>query len=215
MKRVLLFIGIVAFSTTVMAQTQVGVGDILIDPYIGFPNWANSIIYANYNGDDDASVTDYKVNGGQLSYGGRIEYMVSEDFGIGADLNYEESGYNYNQTVSTYDTITSTYINGKYNYDYKAKKFRAMFRLNFHFVQTDKVDAYTAFGAGYKRIKRAYSSNEPNYTESETAGLIPIAFRLAVGTRIYFTQNIGAHIELGAFGGGLLQFGVTVKIPSY
>ena len=41
--------------------------------------------------------------------------------------------------------------------------------------------------------------------------LVPISFRIAVGAKLYFTQNIGAHVELGAFGGGLLQAGLSVK----
>jgi hypothetical protein len=41
--------------------------------------------------------------------------------------------------------------------------------------------------------------------------LIPIALRLSIGTRIYFTNNIGGMIELGAFGGALLQFGISAK----
>ena len=45
MKKILLFMGVVALSSTTMAQTQVGQGDFIIDPYIGVPNWANSIIY--------------------------------------------------------------------------------------------------------------------------------------------------------------------------
>jgi hypothetical protein len=38
-----------------------------------------------------------------------------------------------------------------------------------------------------------------------------VALRIAIGAKVYFTQNIGAHIELGAFGGGLLQAGLSVK----
>ena len=41
--------------------------------------------------------------------------------------------------------------------------------------------------------------------------LIPVTGRLAIGTKIYFTQNIGAHVELGVFGGGLIQFGLSAK----
>ena len=207
--------GVVALSSTAMAQTQVGQGDIMFDPYIGVPNWANSLLYNEFDGTADDFVTDYKVNGGQISFGGRAEYMVADDFGIGLDFNYETSGFNYNDTRTIYDTTTMMSTTGTYNYDYKAKKFRAMFRLNYHFVQNERVDAYTAFGAGYKGVKRIATSDQPNYEDTEGNALIPVTFRLAVGARIFFTENIGAHIELGAFGGGLLQFGVCVKIPTY
>ncbi|MDG1332688.1 MAG: outer membrane beta-barrel protein [Crocinitomicaceae bacterium] len=222
MKKILLFMGVVALGSTAMAQTQVGQGDFIIDPYIGVPNWANSTMYNDLNFTDDSGVTDYKVNGGQISYGGRIEYLLSDDFGIGADVNYEVSGFNYNDTRSVYDESTMTYVDQKYNYDYKAKKLRAMVRLDYHFVQNERVDAYTAFGAGYKSINRVTESTDPEYNDEDVDGLIggngaifPISLRLALGTRIYFTNNIGAHIELGLFGGSIIQFGVSVKLPTY
>lgn len=225
MKKILLFLGVVALSSTSMAQTQVGQGDLIIDPYIGAPNWANSTLYNNLTFSDSSSVTDYKVNGGMLSYGGRIEYMLSDNFGVGADVNYEVSGFNYNDTRSVYDQSTMTYVDQKYNYDYKSKKLRAMVRLNYHFVQNERVDAYSAFGAGYKRIDRSAESTDPNWDQDDVDGLLggggsgngaifPISFRLAVGTRVYFTDNIGAHLELGIFGGSILQFGVSVKLPT-
>lgn len=216
MKKILLFMGAVALSTVSMAQTQVSQGDVIVDPYIGVPNWANSILYDQVNLDNSDNVTDYKVNGGMLSYGGRVEYMLSDDFGMGVDVNYEVSGFNYNNVVSVYDESTATYTDAKYNYDYKAKKLRAMIRLNYHFVQTDRADAYTAFAGGYKNVNRIATSNDPNYVNDELNGaLVPVAFRLAVGARVYFTDNIGAHLELGAFGGALLQFGLSVKLPTY
>ena len=135
---------------------------------------------------------------------------------MGVDINYEVSGFNYNDTRSVYDETTMSYTDAKYNYDYKAKKFRAMLRLNYHFVQNERVDAYTGFAGGYKGVNRAYTSNDPEYSDDEfTGALIPVTFRLAVGARIYFTDNIGVNFELGAFGGALLQFGVSVKLPTY
>jgi hypothetical protein len=211
MKKILLFMGVISLGTNAMAQLQVEQGNIIIDPYIGVPNWANSIIY-NQVSEENSGATDYKVNGGALSYGGRVEYMVADDFGVGVDINYEVSGYNFNDTVFVYEPISGTYTTTKYNYDYKAKKLRAMFRLNYHFVQNERVDAYTAFAAGYKNVNRTFGTNDPNGVNDDLTGaLVPVTFRLAVGARIYFTNNIGAHVELGAFGGGLLQFGISAK----
>ena len=75
-----------------------------------------------------------------------------------------------------------------------------MFRLNYHFFQSDKVDVYTGFAAGYKSAKREYTTepfNPMSTNESADKALVPISTRLAIGTKIYFTQNIGAHVELG------------------
>ena len=90
-----------------------------------------------------------------------------------------------------------------------------MLRLTYHFVQNERVDAYTAFAGGYKGVNRSTASNDPGFQPTTGEALIPVAFRLAVGARIYFTENIGINMELGAFGGALLQFGVSFKIPTY
>jgi hypothetical protein len=147
-----------------------------------------------------------------LSYGGRFEYMVADNMGIGADVNYEVSGFNYD-----YDEITGydgggNPIYSTYNIDYRAKKLRIMARLNYHFVQNERVDVYSGFAGGYKMVNRFTETTDPSYNDEELNGaLIPVTLRLAIGTRVYFTDNIGAMIELGAFGGALLQFGLSAK----
>jgi hypothetical protein len=202
------------------ATAQMAQGSLSIDPYIGVPNWANSLLYNQYEG-DETNVQDYKVVGSMLSYGGRVEYMLSDKTGIGADVNYEVSGYSFKFDDYTYDAngnyltdINGNYIITQYNTKYSAKKLRAMFRLNYHFVQSEKVDMYSGFGAGYKSVNRSVETNpgNPGFQDANLNGaLIPVTFRIAVGAKIYFTQNIGAHVELGAFGGGLLQAGLSVK----
>ena len=218
MKKLLLIAG---FSIgLVSVNAQIMQGNVMIDPYIGVPNWANSLLYSQYDG-SNTQVSNYKTIGSALSYGGRIEYMIADKVGIGADINYEVSGFSFDYTVYQYDA-SGNYIydmNGNaltvdYTDKYTAKKLRAMFRLNYHFFQSDKVDVYTGFAAGYKSAKREYTtepSNPMSTNESADKALVPISTRLAIGTKIYFTQNIGAHVELGVFGGGLIQFGLSAK----
>ncbi len=218
MKKVLLSLGFAALSTFTFAQ--LGQGSITIDPYIGVPNWANSLLYNQYDG-EDINVQDYQVVGSMLSYGGRFEYMMSDKVGVGADINYEVSGFSYKFDDYVYDANGNAmqdgngdYLYTTYTTKYSAKKLRAMFRLNYHFVQSEKVDMYSSFAGGYKNVNRASETNPTNtsITDSQLNGaLIPVAFRIAVGAKVYFTQNIGAHVELGAFGGGLLQAGLSVK----
>lgn len=211
MKKILFLIGAsLTISTASFGQTPTGQGNFIIDPYVGVPNWANSIMYNTYDGTDE-NVTNYKTNGGMLSYGGRFEYMVADNFGVGLDVNYEVSGFNYDYTSSVYNETTMLYEDITYNYDYKAKKLRGMVRMNYHFVQNERVDAYTGFAGGYKNVNRLITSTNPADSDVSGEALIPVAIRLAVGTRVYFTDNIGAHIELGAFGGALLQFGISAK----
>lgn len=211
MKKILLLAATFVLAATTNAQTPTEQGNVIIDPYIGFPNWANATLYDNENWIDGSLVENYKVNGGPISYGGRVEYMLADNFGMGVDVNYEVSGYNYDDTRSVYDSVNMTYVDTKYNYDYKSKKLRVMARLNYHFVQNERVDAYSGFAAGYKNVSRVFSSTDPTAFEDESGELFPISFRLAVGTRVYFTDNIGAMLELGIFGGSILQFGLSAK----
>ena len=217
MKKLLLIAG---FSIgLVSVNAQIMKGNFIIDPYIGVPNWANSLLYGQYDG-SNTSVTNYKTIGSALSYGGRFEYMIADKVGVGADINYEVSGFSFDYTDYQYDGSGDViYVNGdpqftSYTDKYTAKKLRAMFRLNYHFFQSDKVDVYTGFAAGYKSVNREFTTtpNNPMSTnESFDKALTPITTRLAIGTKIYFTQNIGAHVELGVFGGGLIQFGLSAK----
>ena len=218
MKKLLLIAG---FSIGLVAvNAQIMRGDFMIDPYIGVPNWANSLLYGQYDG-SNTQVSNYKTIGSALSYGGRLEYMIADKVGVGADINYEVSGFTYNYIDYQFD------VDGNYQYDvegnalqasytdkYTAKKLRAMFRLNYHFFQSDKVDAYTGFAAGYKSANRQFTTTPSNVNSTNdevSQALIPISTRLAIGAKMYFTQNIGAHVELGVFGGGLIQFGLSAK----
>ncbi|MCF8414812.1 MAG: porin family protein [Crocinitomicaceae bacterium] len=214
MKKIFTIIGISFLSvSSLQAQTPVEQGNFIIDVYAGIPNWANSILYNNV--EPDATQTDvrnYKLNGGLLSYGGRFEYMIADNFGVGVDVNYEVSGFNYDYTTQEYNDVTMQFENRDYNIDYKSKKLRAMARLNYHFVQNDRLDAYAGFAGGYKNVNRSIATDDTNYDDGSINGaLIPVSFRIAVGTRIYFTNNIGGMIELGAGGGALLQFGLSAK----
>ena len=140
--------------------------------------------------------------------------MMSDKVGIGADVNYEVSGFAFKFEDQVYAPDGSG-LGGLTTYEaqYTAKKLRAMLRLNYHFVQSEKVDMYSAFAGGYKSVNRTWETNpsHPNYQDANAKALIPVTLRIAIGAKVYFTQNIGAHIELGAFGGGLLQAGLSVK----
>jgi hypothetical protein len=215
-----IYVLIFAVMGGVSAKAQMLQGNISFDPYIGVPNWANSLIYNQYEG-NQTNIQDYQVVGSMLSYGGRIEYMASDKVGIGADVNYEVSGYSYKFDDYVYDLndnaqtdANGDYLINQYKTTYSAKKLRAMFRLNYHFVQEEKLDMYAGFAGGYKSVKRASETNPTtsSYTDANLDGaLVPVTLRIAIGAKMYFTQNIGAHVELGAFGGGLLQAGLSVK----
>ena len=127
MKKIFTLIGAIALSISgVNAQMPVQEGNVIIDPYIGFPQ-------SNASRTQPDNSTNYKLNGGLLSFGGRAEYMVADNFGIGLDINHVKSGSNYNLADSSllysvnYGFNDSLVINS-YNWDYTAKKTRMMVR---------------------------------------------------------------------------------------
>lgn len=184
------------------ASAQVEEGDFLIDPYIGVPTgnvWWQTL----------TSEENFETRGLPISYGGRFEYMVADNFGLGVDVNYVVTGYEYTWVDYNYDATTGLYSDAQYGYT--AKKLRAMLRFNYHFVQTDMVDVYLGIGGGYKSAKRTFDIDGIDDASITIPTLLPIAFRVAVGGRIYFTDNIGANFEFGAGGGGIMQLGLALK----
>jgi len=197
---------VLVFMVTGSVFAQTSKGNVIVDVYGGAPNWANVFFKALQN--DSATNSGFKTNGGALSYGARVEYMMADNFGLGVDANYEVSGFGFNyqkQDQNTGTTIT-------HRYDYTATKIRAMVRMNYHFAQTELVDAYFGVGAGYRNVTRKtvdsgdYDSGNLNF-----GGINPIAFRVAVGSRFYFTDVVGGLLEFGLGGGGMIQFGVSAK----
>ena len=63
MKKLLLIAG---FSIgLVSVNAQIMQGNVMIDPYIGVPNWANSLLYGQYDG--SYNVNNYKISSHDLS----------------------------------------------------------------------------------------------------------------------------------------------------
>ena len=195
MKKLLLILTIIAgTSFSASAQSPVMKGNILIDAGIGWPT--GNVLW----NDDGNDWQNYKVNGGPFAFGGRLEYMVADGFGIGLDGNYVTTGYNYDSYFNNTDSLV--------NSDLTTKRMRIMLRMNKHIVQNDLVDAYIGAGVGYRYVNRVSTG----FIEVEQDGaLVPVAFRLAFGARFFFTENLGAHVELGAWGGAPLQMGLSLK----
>ena len=204
MKKLLLIAGFgFIMSSSLYAQSPVTQGSIMIDAGIGWPT--GNILYNNGDGDG------YKVKGGPFAYGGRFEYMIAEDFGIGIDGNFVKTGFSYDTTYTSYSVVTGQDSIVTDSYGLTNNRARIMIRLNKHIVQNDQMDAYIGAGVGYKMVNRTATTNGMDDAVQEGA-LIPLAVRLAFGVRFFFTENIGAHVELGAWGGAPVQFGLSIKL---
>jgi outer membrane protein W len=194
------------FSTSTQASAQaVEEGNMLIDVYYGFPNLYTSVFkaaYANSGTEIDLSV------GGIGPVGGRFEYMLADRIGLGLDIGFNNSSITYkeNGTNSNGNAV-------QYEYDFTTTKLGFMVTMNYHFdLSNEDLDVYAMFGIGYGNRKFVFDSTDPTYSESSIESLIPVASRLGVGMRYFFTEQIGANLALGIGHGGLVNAGLSARI---
>ena len=205
MKKLLLSIAAAAFLFAPAESNAQAIekGTILIDAYYGFPNWTKSIMETTYT--NAGSSSDIGISGiGPV--GGRLEYMVGGKIGIGADVNFTGASINFKE--ADVDTSGAPVA---YDYEYSESVIRAMVEFSWHFVGSDNFDAYLTFGVGYRNKTYAFQTNDPDGTSTSIEGINPLAMRLGVGGRYFFTDNIGAGVELGIGGGGNVRAGLAMK----
>jgi len=196
MKKLFIVLAITAgvFASNQSKSQAVEQGKMLIDVYYGFPNLWTSVLKSAYA--DSPTAAGIKI--GTLGpIGGRFEYLLSDKIGLGIDV----------QTASS----SVSWTDSTYNYKVSANRLRFCPRINVHFGSNDKLDFYGAFGIGYKTSNLKFTSNDPGFNEaSGSISLTPITWRMAIGIRYFFTDNIGAGLEMG-FGGVLATAGLAVK----
>jgi opacity protein-like surface antigen len=204
MKRVIKVVaiaGLSLFGFNNQAVAQVDKGNVLIDLYYGYPNVGKKTADL-FNVED----SDLRI-GGVGPAGIRVEYMLASNFGLGVDFIYNSTTLNFQEdSLDINSNVVATY-------DVKAsiQRVRVMLRANYHFVQTDAMDAYVGFGAGTNNRFQSIKTDFPNYDGlSSAVTLLPVSARICLGTRFYFTENIGANVELG-LGGPLISAGLSLK----
>jgi hypothetical protein len=172
-------------------------GSVVADAYYGFITLAGPLL--RLVGAASGAKTSFL---GPI--GLRAEYMVSNVVGLGGDLQF--SSYTLSWTETIYGGLSST----TYSYKINWTRIRAMARVAFHFAVSRAVDPYFAVSGGLRIESLSTETNDPDYNVG-IAGVGP-AVRLALGTRFFFTPNIGAFAELGVFGGGLFHVGLSAKL---
>jgi opacity protein-like surface antigen len=200
MKRffILLFISVCFLGTTQVKSQSIEKGKIIIDAYYGWPNMWTSFLKTTL----DPAGTNIKV-GSLGPFGGRLEFLLSDKVGIGIDIHSATSSVSWNAT----DSLSSV------NYDYKVSvnRLRICPRINYHFNSNENLDFYGAFGIGYKNSNVKVTTSDPDYNENSfSITMTPVTWRAAIGIRYFFTENIGANLEMG-LGGVLATGGISFK----
>lgn len=202
------FLLLLTAQTNTASAQAVEEGNIVIEGYYGFPNLYTSVFKTTYA--NSGSSIDLTVKGlGPV--GGRVEYLLADKFGLGLDVGFNNTKINYKEQVTEFDPNTGNSVLKTYNYDYSTQKLGVMVTMNYHFIDNDALDLYGMFGVGYGNRSFSFKSDDPNYTEQKVDGLIPIASRLGVGMRYFFTDNLGVNLNLGFGQGGLLNAGISAK----
>jgi hypothetical protein len=196
----------------VASNAQLEKGSVIIDAYYGFPNLYTSVFktfYANSGQEMDLRI------GGFGPVGGRLEYLLSDKVGFGVDVGFNNSTVQYSEQGinQVYDPNTGTTTDVPYFYDYNfsTKKIGVIATFNFHFVQTEELDAYATIGGGYGSRSFAFETNDPSFEEEDISGVIPFSGKIGVGMRYFFTDNIGANFAVGFGQGGLVNLGLSAR----
>lgn len=211
MKKLLLVFAMFA-GTTFSATAQVQQGSILVDAYYGFTNVPGALYNSNWDYEAQWWGATEATTSGLGPIGIRAEYLVTDKLGLGIDFALNTNSASF---------VGTDYVDGEaisFDTEGASTKWGAMITLNYHAFTNEVIDFYIMGGAGYKNRTSTLITNNPYYTNDEfddqAVGLtpetaIPLAARLGVGVRIFFTENIGANVGLGFGQGGILNAGLS------
>lgn len=198
----------VGFNQTSFAQA-VEEENIIIEGYYGFPNLYTATFKAAYaNSGTELDLTA----GGAGPFGFRAEYMVTDKIGLGLDLGFSNSSIGFNEEVLVQNSTTGLDELVLYSYDFSTKKFGALVCFNYHFLDNDEFDLFSTVGLGYSNRTFDFTSTDPNYVPMSVSRLVPVGFKVGLGMRYFFTDNIGANLQLGLGHGGLVNAGLSFKL---
>lgn len=196
------------FNQTSFAQA-VEEENIIIEAYYGFPNLYTATFKAAYaNAGTELDLTA----GGAGPFGFRAEYMVTDKIGLGLDFGYSSSSLGYNELSYVVNPVTGNLDDVLYAYDFSTKKIGALVCFNYHFLDNDEFDLFSTVGLGYSNRTFDFTSTDPNYVPMSVSRLVPVGFKVGLGMRYFFTDNIGANLQLGLGHGGLVNAGLSFKL---
>ncbi|GIV26874.1 MAG: hypothetical protein KatS3mg027_0688 [Bacteroidia bacterium] len=172
--------------------------NLIIDGYYGGITLVNKLVKSKKS---DSTFLDYKgsVFG---PIGARIELLISKNFSIGFDIQYNQHTMSWKEINSNPppDLIENKLIWYRVRYMAKFCKYVDI---------TKQGTGYFSFSLGYLESRLKVISGDKN--EEGIFAVPPVAFRFAAGYRFPINKFFGAFLELGIFGGGLLHGGFYLK----
>lgn len=188
-------------------ETLTGEGKFIADVYYGYPYLAGRIVKTVFD-NNTSNNSDIESVKNLNHLGAKFEYMITDEIGLGLEYTYASVSIFYK---------SEKFVNNQYQtYHYKAQliKQRALARVNIHFATTEKFDPYGTIGFGYKisTLKTNNIDDQQLVKNYNISGfnLFPVAVRLGIGARYYFSEYVGVSAEVG-IGGPCGQIGLCAK----
>jgi opacity protein-like surface antigen len=145
---------------------------------------------------------------------GVIPLSVSADFKLPIDIPLTVGGiFTYSQWKLTISIPTNIWGTSYENYDLRWNNFGLGVRVMYHFNFVKNFDVYTGITLGYviQTLDASYYDDIATVTGSYDAQSF-FLFGVNVGARYFFTEYIGAYLEVGWSGLQFASLGVTFKL---
>jgi hypothetical protein len=197
--RNLLLTFILMIHLTKLPAQAIQENDNLISAGYGFPNILLSAFDAY---DDNESYTNSGFGPVYFKY----ENIITKVVGIGINFAYASNHAEYTEYYSFGNATGDEY----YVHEIDRVTYSVLGRINFHFVNKEKLDVFAGSGLGFRSAKWTFSSNDPYFYDYYIPNLVPFGFELTMGSRLMFSEHIGGYIELG-FAKSPFQIGITGK----
>jgi hypothetical protein len=131
---------------------------------------------------------------GGIPLGASLEFGVTDDISVGANADYLSHKYS---GLSSYK-FTALYLGARGSYHFN----------NLLNINNDKVDVYGGLTLGYRIFSWKDNYSNSLLGDSYGSGVYLGGF---VGGKYYFSNNVGAFLELGAIGSTNGRVGVAFK----
>lgn len=194
---------LLAVSTALSAQALTK-GMVTVDGYYGFPNLTTGVLKVAVRAIYDSP--DLKAKG-IGTFGLRGQYMVTDRIGLGIDAYYAQSSVSFTHTYT--DSLIGTQ---NFAVTLSNPRPRVVARAEFHFGNSEVADFYGVVGLGANLAHFKVTTQDPIFDRNSLnlPGLIPVAYRVGFGTRVYPVPFLGFGAEIG-IGGPLVTVGLTGK----
>jgi hypothetical protein len=189
-------------------------GDALLTVNVGYPNWGKYLLTREFN---DFDVTN-GVTRGFAPLGISGEFMISKDVSLTLSGFVNRYGGTWRSTKEVY--VLDQFVNETHDYEFDLTRYRVLVGMQYNIsdLEIDNFLFHVGAAVGANEIRFSESSSNPNWRlrdqnyfaiENEDMEL-PIAFRLNVGFRYFFKNNLVFNFD-AALGGPSLSLGLGYK----